>query len=107
MQKPSEIVCRYFLDAVENSRYGWKWICPNGMTCHYRHCLPPGFVFKTKKTLADVDSDDAIALEEQLEEEKRKLDFSKGTPMTLERFQAWKAKKEKQKKKEEEAKKKE
>lgn len=25
-------------------------MCPNGMICHYRHCLPPGFVFKGKKS---------------------------------------------------------
>lgn len=35
-QKPTEIICKYFLDAVENKRYGWKWICPNGMSCIYR-----------------------------------------------------------------------
>ena len=66
------------------------------MTCHYRHCLPPGFVFKKKhkKNINDIDDiDEIIQLEEQLEDEKRKLDFSKGTPMTLERFQEWKKKK--------------
>jgi hypothetical protein len=21
-------------------------MCPNNMTCHYRHCLPPGYVLK-------------------------------------------------------------
>ena len=79
---------------MENGRYGWKWVCPNGMQCHYRHCLPPGFVLKSKKKAVEIDSDDEIALEEQLEEEKRKLDFSKGTPMTLERFLEWKRKKD-------------
>ncbi len=40
-------ICKYFLDAVENSKYGWFWQCPNGgKNCMYRHALPPGFVLK-------------------------------------------------------------
>lgn len=35
-QKPTEIICKYFIDAVENRKYGWKWLCPNGMGCIYR-----------------------------------------------------------------------
>jgi hypothetical protein len=35
-QKPTEIVCKFFLNAIENNRYGWKWNCPNGMNCIYR-----------------------------------------------------------------------
>jgi hypothetical protein len=35
-------VCKYFIDAVENSKYGWFWTCPNGEKCMYRHSLPPG-----------------------------------------------------------------
>ena len=34
--KPTDIVCKFFLNALENNRYGWKWMCPNGMTCIYR-----------------------------------------------------------------------
>jgi len=49
-------VCKFFLDAVENGKYGWKWICPNNMTCHYRHCLPPGFILK--KDLFKVEKDE-------------------------------------------------
>lgn len=38
-------VCKYFLDAVENQKYGWFWTCPNGgEKCMYRHSLPPGCV---------------------------------------------------------------
>jgi len=36
-QKPTEIICKFFLDAVENKKYGWKWQCPNGMGCIYRY----------------------------------------------------------------------
>ncbi|CAK5036762.1 unnamed protein product [Meloidogyne enterolobii] len=29
----TDIVCKYFLEAVENSKYGWFWECPNGDGC--------------------------------------------------------------------------
>jgi len=47
-KRPNEtkIVCKYFLDAVENMKYGWRWQCPNGESCIYKHALPEGFVFK-------------------------------------------------------------
>ncbi|KAG9134532.1 hypothetical protein Leryth_000875 [Lithospermum erythrorhizon] len=39
--KPTDIVCKYFLEAVEKKQYGWFWACPNGSKeCHYRHALP-------------------------------------------------------------------
>lgn len=38
-------VCKYFIEAVENKKYGWFWTCPNGGdNCKYRHALPPGYV---------------------------------------------------------------
>lgn len=38
-------VCKYFIEAVENGKYGWFWQCPNGGDkCMYRHSLPPGSV---------------------------------------------------------------
>ena len=43
-------VCKYFIEAVENGKYGWFWICPNGGDkCMYRHSLPEGFVLKTNE----------------------------------------------------------
>lgn len=33
----TKIICKFFLDAVENRVYGWKWVCPNGMGCVYRY----------------------------------------------------------------------
>lgn len=37
-------VCKHFIDAVENGKYGWFWQCPNGGDkCMYRHSLPPGY----------------------------------------------------------------
>ena len=42
----TEKVCKYFIDAVENQKYGWFWTCPNGGDkCMYKHSLPPGYVF--------------------------------------------------------------
>ena len=26
----TDIICKYFLDAIENRKYGWFWECPNG-----------------------------------------------------------------------------
>jgi hypothetical protein len=38
-------VCKFFIDAVENGKYGWFWSCPNGGDkCMYKHSLPPGYV---------------------------------------------------------------
>lgn len=36
-------VCKYFIQAIEDQKYGWFWTCPNGNDkCMYRHSLPPG-----------------------------------------------------------------
>ena len=41
----TDIVCKHFIDAVENQKYGWFWTCPNGGDqCKYKHSLPPGYV---------------------------------------------------------------
>jgi len=90
-------VCKYFIDAVENGKYGWFWVCPNGGNdCKYKHSLPPGFVLKTKEQkrlekLAEEESP-KITLEEFIELERGKLDKSKFTPITIESFNTWKAK---------------
>ncbi|KAI5456402.1 hypothetical protein BGZ63DRAFT_396599 [Mariannaea sp. PMI_226] len=36
-------VCKFFIEAIEDGKYGWFWICPNGGDkCMYKHALPPG-----------------------------------------------------------------
>lgn len=35
-------VCKYFISAIEDGKYGWFWQCPNGTSCFYKHSLPPG-----------------------------------------------------------------
>ncbi|KAJ2157749.1 Translation machinery-associated protein 46 [Coemansia sp. RSA 552] len=82
------IVCKYFLEAIENSKYGWFWECPNGGDkCMYKHALPPGFVLKKDKKPEEKDE---ISLEDFLETERHRLGGNL-TPVTLESFNQWKA----------------
>jgi hypothetical protein len=96
----TQIVCRYFLDALEAGRYGWFWTCPNGGDkCPYRHALPPGFVLKLKKANDEGVNDqtaasEAAALEDEIERERALI--STYTPVTLERFLEWKERKRKE-----------
>ncbi|SCU86604.1 LAME_0D06898g1_1 [Lachancea meyersii CBS 8951] len=91
----TEKVCKFFIEAVENGKYGWFWVCPNGGDkCMYRHSLPEGFVLKTKeqKRLEKeaLDSQPKITLEEFIETERGRLDKSKLTPITVANFAQWK-----------------
>jgi len=44
-QTTTDKVCKYFIEAIEDGKYGWFWICPNGGDkCKYKHALPPGYV---------------------------------------------------------------
>ncbi|CAI9718380.1 finger CCCH domain-containing 15 [Octopus vulgaris] len=91
----TSIICRYFLDAVENSKYGWFWDCPNGNDkCIYRHCLPAGFILKKDQKL--LEKKDEISLEELIEKERAALVHT-GTKITLQTFLEWKERKKKQK----------
>ncbi|EJF64873.1 hypothetical protein BD309DRAFT_1079156 [Dichomitus squalens] len=86
----TDIVCKYFIQAIETEKYGWFWECPNGESCHYRHALPPGFVLKSqKKAIEDAEKANAISLEEFLEVERHKLGPNL-TPVTPETFAKWK-----------------
>ncbi|KAH8080549.1 putative cytoplasm protein [Filobasidium floriforme] len=85
----TDIVCKYFIQAIEDQKYGWFWDCPNGVDCKYRHALPPGFVLKSeKKALDELAKKDVISLEDFVETERHKL---KGpfTPVTPETFAIW------------------
>lgn len=86
----TDIICKYFLEAVEKSKYGWFWECPNGGKCIYRHALPPGFVLKKDKKKED--KKDEISLEDLIERERASLG-STLTKVTLESFIAWKKRK--------------
>lgn len=89
-------VCKFFIEAIEDGKYGWFWVCPNGADkCMYKHALPPGFVLKTKeqraaeKALLDKSPLKTLTLEEFLESERHKL-FGTLTPVTPESFAKWK-----------------
>lgn len=91
-KKPkTQIVCKFFLEAIENNKYGWFWVCPGGGdTCMYRHALPPGFVLKKDKKKEE--KEDEISLEELIEKERAALGPNV-TRITLESFLAWKKRK--------------
>ncbi|XP_069590011.1 zinc finger CCCH domain-containing protein 15 [Ranitomeya imitator] len=91
-KKPkTQIVCKFFLDAIEGNKYGWFWVCPGGGdTCMYRHALPPGFVLKKDKKKEE--KEDEISLEDLIEKERAALGPNV-TRITLESFLAWKKRK--------------
>ncbi|KAJ4704820.1 zinc finger CCCH domain-containing protein 11-like [Melia azedarach] len=90
--KPTDIVCKYFLEAVEKKQYGWFWVCPNGgKDCHYRHALPPGYVLKSQMKALLEEEAEKIPIEEEIENQRAKITTS--TPMTPELFIEWKKKK--------------
>lgn len=91
--KPTDIVCKYFLEAVEKKQYGWFWTCPNGgKDCHYRHALPPGYVLKSQMKALLEEETTKVSIEEEIEDKRSKL--STTTPMTPELFKEWKRKKQ-------------
>lgn len=91
-QTTTDIVCKHFINAVENGTYGWFWTCPDGGDqCKYRHALPPGFVLKSQQKRDEEEANkQTITLEEFLETARHKLDQSKLTPITKESFAKWK-----------------
>nr|XP_056717087.1 zinc finger CCCH domain-containing protein 15 [Euleptes europaea] len=95
-KKPkTQIVCKYFLDAIENNKYGWFWVCPGGGdNCMYRHALPPGFVLKKDKKKEE--KEEQISLEDLIEKERAALGPNV-TKITLESFLAWKKRKRQEK----------
>uniref|UniRef100_A0A0K0D3A5 Zinc finger CCCH domain-containing protein 15 homolog n=1 Tax=Angiostrongylus cantonensis TaxID=6313 RepID=A0A0K0D3A5_ANGCA len=97
------IVCKYFIQAVEQSKYGWFWECPNGgEKCQYRHCLPEGYVLKKdKKKMEEQDKENQISLEELIEKERAALSSRNLTKITLQSFIAWKKRKLSEKKQKE------
>ncbi|KAL0308122.1 UNVERIFIED_CONTAM: Zinc finger CCCH domain-containing protein 11 [Sesamum calycinum] len=90
--KPTDIVCKYFLEAVEKKQYGWFWVCPNGgKECHYRHALPPGYVLKSQMKALLEEESEKIPIEEEIENQRAKITST--TPMTPELFMQWKTRK--------------
>jgi hypothetical protein len=91
---PSNIVCKYFLDAVKKKIYGWKWECPNGDDCHYRHSLPEGYILVTaKEKQEDMTSEEYMNLEAQIDEERERIKVN-GTKVNEKTFLEWKRKRD-------------
>lgn len=91
----TNIVCKHFLEAIENNKYGWFWVCPGGGgECMYRHALPPGFVLKKDKKKEE--KEEEISLEELIENERAALGPNV-TRITLQTFLAWKKRKRQEK----------
>ncbi|XP_016320809.1 zinc finger CCCH domain-containing protein 15-like isoform X2 [Sinocyclocheilus anshuiensis] len=92
----TQIVCKYFLDAIENNKYGWFWVCPGGSdNCMYRHALPVGFVLKKDKKKEEKNEEE-ISLDDLIETERSALGGNV-TRITLETFLAWKKRKRQEK----------
>ncbi|KAF3925859.1 hypothetical protein ABW20_dc0103806 [Dactylellina cionopaga] len=92
----TDIVCKFFITAIEDGKYGWFWTCPGGGDqCKYRHVLPPGFVVKTSAQRAlereelEKNPNRTLTLEDFLETERHKLTGTL-TPVTEESFKKWK-----------------
>ena len=93
-QPRSQKMCPHFLEAVENKKYGWFWVCPNGgNNCQYRHALPEGYVLKSEKK--EEKEEEQISLEDLIEKERAMITDT--TKITLETFLIWKKKKLKEK----------
>ncbi|KAK9865017.1 hypothetical protein WJX84_005705 [Apatococcus fuscideae] len=70
----TDIICKFFIDAVEKKLYGWFWQCPNGKECKYRHALPPGFVLKSQmKELLDAEKENQQDIVDVIDEERSKV----------------------------------
>lgn len=90
--KPTDIVCKHFLDAVERKQYGWFWACPNGgKNCIYRHALPPGYILKSQMKALLEEESDKMPIEEEIEKQRAQVKTT--TPMSTELFLQWKKKK--------------
>lgn len=98
MPEDTIITCLSFLKAVEDEMYGWRWECPNGAKCGYRHQLPEGYVVTSKKDReknrkeAEAAAMDETTIEEKIEAERNALKADDLTPVTKESFFAWKEK---------------
>ena len=86
------ITCKDFLRAVEQEKYGFNWVCPQGENCPYLHRLPMGYVINRDKKVeeSDSDGDEPMTIEEKIEEERAALPADGLTPVTAESFKAWK-----------------
>lgn len=96
----TEIVCKFFLDAIKKKVYGWKWECPNGDECHYRHCLPKDYVIKSLQgnMQEEMTFEEFHDLEEKIDAERDRVAIN-GTKVTEKTLAEWLDKRKKEKEK--------
>jgi len=87
---PTAGICKHFIKAIEDGKFGWFWECPQGEKCKYRHALPPGYKLAEKKQKEEKNVERPI--EEILDEKRAALPTTGGTPVTADSFKIWKAK---------------
>lgn len=75
--------------------YGWKWECPNGDDCQYKHCLPKNFVIPTgkDKMQEEMSIEEYMDLEEQIDAERERVS-KEGKPVNDATFKEWKEKRD-------------
>jgi hypothetical protein len=76
---------------VQRKIYGYKWECPNGDDCHYKHCLPKGFIIQTAKDRMqeEMSIEDYMNLEESIDIERDRIGKI-GTSVNDQTFAEWK-----------------
>lgn len=86
---------------MQRKIYGWKWECPNGDDCQYKHCLPKGYILLTQadKVQEEMTIEEYMDLEEQIDEERTRISIN-GTPVNDTTFKEWKRKRDEQRQKE-------
>jgi len=87
---PTAGICKNFIKAIENRKFGWFWECPQGVQCKYRHALPPGYKLTEKKQKEEKNVERPI--EDILEEKRAALPTTGGTSVTADSFKIWKEK---------------
>lgn len=96
----TNIVCKFFLEAVKHKVYGWKWHCPNGDDCHYKHCLPKDYIIKTLQgqVQEEMTFEEFHDLEEKIDEERERVAIN-GTKVTEKTLEEWLEKRKKEREK--------
>lgn len=94
----TDIVCKFFLDSIKQKVYGWKWQCPNGDDCHYKHCLPKDYVIKSLRgdNQEELTFEEFHDLEEKIDAERARV-AENGTKVTEKTLKEWNEKRRREK----------
>ena len=95
----TDIVCKFFLSSIKDKTYGYKWQCPNGDECHYKHCLPKDFIIKKMQGIGaqeEMTFEEFHDLEEKIDMERERVSLN-GTKVTEKTLAIWLEKRKKEK----------